>query len=59
LALIENKWLAPKLSRPKFALINPSGIGGRRPKTGEMDVTCYTHYTWNSKRVTGINEVDG
>ena len=39
--------------------IGLSGIGEKRPKTGEMDVTCYTHYTWNSKRVTGIDEVDG
>jgi hypothetical protein len=59
LALREKELLAPKLSRPKLALINPSGIGGRRPKTGEMDITCSVHYTWNSKRVTRIDEVDG
>jgi len=59
LALIEKECLAPKLLRPKFALINHSGIGGRRPKIGGMDITCYMHYTWNSKRVTGMDEVDG
>jgi hypothetical protein len=55
----KNECLAPKLSRPKFAIINHFGTGGRRPKTDGMDTTCYMHYTWNSKRVTGMNEVDG
>ena len=51
LALTENELLAPMLSRPKLSLINPSGIGGRRPNTGETDMTCCTNYM---KRVTGI-----
>jgi len=58
-ALTEKELLAPKLSRPKFALINPSEIGGKRPKTGEMDIACCTHYAWNSNRVTGIDEAEG
>ena len=51
--------LATKLSRPKFALINPSGIGGKRPKTDEMDITRCTNYTRNSNRVTGLDGVEG
>jgi hypothetical protein len=59
LALNEKEFLAPKLSRPKLALINPSGIGGGRLKTGKMDMSCCTHYTCNSKRRTWIDEVEG
>jgi hypothetical protein len=59
LALIEKEFLAHKLSRPKLALINPSGISGRRPKTGKMDTSYCMHYTYNSKRVTWIDKVVG
>ena len=59
LSLIEIELFTQKLSRPKLALTNPSGISEKRPKTGEMDITCYTHYTWNLKRVTRIDEVEG
>jgi len=58
-ALIQKEFLAPKLSRPKLSLINPSGIGGRRLKTGKMDISCCTHYTCNSKRGTLIDEMEG
>ena len=59
MALIEKECLAPKLSRPKCALANHSGIGGRWPKTGGMDIAFDMRYTQNSKRVTGIDEGDG
>lgn len=36
--------LAPKLPRLNWTMIYPSGIGKRRPKTGEMkDTTCCIH----------------